>query len=254
MPQFSGKQALFCQTADVDSPATNPADLSAPLRELFPAGAVAADLRTTADPNLLLPAEAECVRGMVPKRAGEFAAGRLCARRALAEFGIIDFPIEAAADRQPIWPGTMVGSITHTTGYCAAVTAPRRHFAALGLDSEVVGDLKAQIWSRICGPAEITWIRSLPASQQAAAVTLIFAAKEAFYKCQYPLVKERLLFHDVAIGVTSWDPSAGTFQVQATRTIALSKRTPMPVAGRYLVHEGHVTAGMGVGAAEGSVQ
>jgi hypothetical protein len=26
------------------------------------------------------------------------------------------------------------------------------------------------------------------------------------------------------------------------------------VAGRYLVHEGHVTAGMGVAAAEGAVQ
>jgi 4'-phosphopantetheinyl transferase EntD len=191
---------------------------------------------------------------MVQRRAWEFAAGRLCARRALAEFGIVDFPIVAAADRQPIWPRTMVGSITHTTGFCAAVVAERRHFAALGLDSEVVGDLKVQIWPSICVPAEIAWIRSQPTSQQAAAITLIFSAKEAFYKCQYPLVNERLLFHDVVIEVSSWDASAGSFQVQATRSIAVAKRTRMPVAGRYLLHEGLVTAGLGVPAAEGSVQ
>src|SRR5216683_504111 len=132
----------------------NPAILSTHLGALFPPGAVAADLREPGDPELLLPAETVYVERAVPKRVQEFAAGRLCARRALAEFGIVDFPIKVADDRQPIWPDSMVGSITHTAGYGAAVVAERQSAAALGLDSEVVGDVNAEVWRRICVPAE----------------------------------------------------------------------------------------------------
>src|SRR5271170_2846494 len=101
----------------------NPANLSTKLGNLFPPGAVVADLREPGDPELLLPVEATYLGRAVPKRVQEFTAGRLCARRALAEFGIVDFPIKVADDRRPIWPDSMVGSITHTAGFCAAVVA-----------------------------------------------------------------------------------------------------------------------------------
>jgi 4'-phosphopantetheinyl transferase EntD len=187
----------------------NPATLSSRLGSLFPSGAVAAELRGPGDPKLLLAAEAVYVGRAVPKRFQEFAAGRLCARRALGEFGIVDFPIKSADDRQPIWPDTFVGSITHTSGFAAAVVAKRQNAAALGLDSEVVGDVHTEVWPSICVPIETEWIESLPASEQAAAVTLIFSAKEAFYKCQYPLVRERLNFHDVRVEAVAWGASRG---------------------------------------------
>jgi 4'-phosphopantetheinyl transferase EntD len=192
-----------------------------------------------------LPAEAVFLGRAVPKRVWEFAAGRLCARRALADFGILDFPIEVADDRQPVWPDTLVGSITHTTGFCAAVVAERRCAAALGLDSEVVGDVTAEIWHSICVPMETAWVRSLPPAQRAAAVTLIFSAKEAFYKCQYPIVRERLSFHDARVQAVGWGGAAdGVFNIHATRDIAISTRTALPMQGRYLFHEGFVTAGI----------
>src|SRR6266851_6740196 len=222
----------------------NPATLSPRLGSLFPPGAVAADLRGPGNPKLLLPAEALYVGRAVPKRLQEFAAGRLCARRALAEFGIVDFPIKVAEDRQPIWPDSMVGSITHTAGYGAAVVAERQSAAALGLDSEVVGDVNAEVWRRICVPAETEWVESLPASEQAAAVTLIFSAKEAFYKCQYALVRERLNFHDARVEAPAWGAASGAFRIHATRSIAVRTRAALPLPGRYLFHEGFVTAGM----------
>src|SRR6202521_6486244 len=132
----------------------NPATLSTGLADLFPPGAVAAELREAGDPGLLLPAEAAHLERAVPKRVQEFAAGRLCARQALAKFGIVDFPIEVAADRQPVWPDLMVGSITHTSGFCAAVVAERQRVIAVGLDSEVVGDVSTEIWPSICVPTE----------------------------------------------------------------------------------------------------
>jgi 4'-phosphopantetheinyl transferase EntD len=229
----------------------NPSTLSTRLGSLFPPGAVAAELREPGDPRLLLPAEAMCLGRAVPKRVQEFAAGRLCARRALAEFGIFDFPIEVADDRQPIWPDCVVGSITHTAGFGAAVVAERQSAAALGLDSEVVGDVHAEVWPSICLPIELSWVESLPASEQAAAVTLIFSAKEAFYKCQYPLVRERLNFDDVSVEAAAWGASNGVFRIHATRNIALGTRTALPMQGRYLYHERLVTTGMALTPAAG---
>jgi 4'-phosphopantetheinyl transferase EntD len=224
--------------------AMNPAKLSSDLGALFPLGAVAADLRGPGDPALLLPEEAAHLGRSVPARVKEFAAGRLCARRALAEFGVVDFAIRVGGDRQPQWPDSMTGSITHTSHFCAAVVAERRCAASLGLDSEVVGDVKPEIWSRICGPQENDWVRSLPHAEQAAAVTLIFAVKEAFYKCQYPVVRERLIFADARIDVVRWGNSSGTLEIHATRPVEIARHTDMPLQGHYLFHEGRVSAGV----------
>ncbi len=228
----------------------NPAALSSPVRRLFSPGAAAATLREPGDPGLLLPEEAAYLGRAVPKRVGEFAAGRLCARRAMAEFGIADFPVRVGDDRQPVWPDSLAGSITHTTGFCAAVVAERRRVGSLGLDSEVVGDIRGEMWRHICLPVEIAWLRSLPAAEQAAAVTLIFSAKEAFYKFQYPLVRERLNFHDVGIEAAGWGSADGVFRIHPARSIAIAAQMPLLMQGRYLFHERFVTAGIEAAAAQ----
>lgn len=229
------------------TPPLNPARLSTDLAGLFPAGAVAAELRGAGDAALLLPAEARRLGQAVPKRVREFAAGRSCARRALAEFGIVDFPLEAAADRRPIWPRGMVGSITHTAGFCAAVVADLTRASSLGIDSEAVCDVKEEIWPSICLPIEIDWVHSLPPAEQAAAAALIFSAKEAFYKCQYPVTHEFLGFHDVRAEAEGWG-DRGSFRIHALRRVAL--QTPMALRGHYLFHEQFVSAGMSFAPAE----
>ncbi len=136
----------------------NPARFSAAVGGLFPPAVIACELREAVDPALLWPEEARHLSSAaVPKRVQEFVAGRLCARRALAELGIVDFPIRVAADRQPCWPAQAVGSITHTAGFCAAVVAARDRILALGLDTEV-GTLESGKWADLCcvdlsGPA-----------------------------------------------------------------------------------------------------
>ena len=115
------------------------AQLSEGFTLLFPPGAVAAQRCAPGAVADLLPQEAACLGDAVPERAAEFAAGRQCARRALAELGIMNFALVAGADRRPTWPDSIVGSITHTTGLCAAVVGRRSHFRGLGVDSEIVG-------------------------------------------------------------------------------------------------------------------
>jgi len=182
----------------------NPALLSADLARLFPPGVVAAELHRPGDPQWLMPAEARFVKQAAPKRVHEFTAGRLCARRAMEEFGITGFPLSVGEDRQPLWPDGLIGSITHTAGYCAAAVAERSNIVTLGLDSETVGDVSRDIWTTICGASEAEWLCSLPAASQEAAITLIFSAKEAFYKCQFPLTHEWLDFHDLIVEPLAW--------------------------------------------------
>lgn len=223
-----------------------------PLKPLFPQVVVVRDRRIPGDPAELHPAEAEDVTRAVPKRIAEFAAGRACARAALAEFGVSGFALRAAPDRQPRWPEGFIGTITHTTGYCAAAVASRASLVAIGLDTEIVGAPTHDIWSTIAGSEELAWIWSLPAAEQPAAITLLFAAKEAFYKCQYPLVGEWLDFHDLRVEVAGWDESgessesAGSFAVTATRGIAFARQVALPVMGRYLFHEHFVSAAVTV--------
>jgi 4'-phosphopantetheinyl transferase EntD len=220
------------------------AAISRSLGELFPSGALAAESREAGSALLLLPAEAQFLGSAVRNRAQEFAAGRVCARRLLAEFGISNFPIAVAADRQPVWPAGMVGSITHTTGFCAAVVAEKKRVVGLGIDSELAASVKAKLWPAICTPGELQWLQSLPESERGSAATLIFSAKEAFYKCQYPLVGERLKFRDLSVEPHAWGDQRGAFSVRPNRRIALSAHATLPVPGRFLFHEEFVTTGI----------
>jgi 4'-phosphopantetheinyl transferase EntD len=202
------------------------------------------ELRGPCDLERLLPEEAAFVQQAVLGRQQEFAAGRVCARFLLGEFGVLDFAVKMADDRQPLWPAGLIGSITHTSGFCAAVAAEKTRLAAVGLDCETAGRVSEELWKQICTPAEAGWLRSLPSAEQPLAATLIFSAKEAFYKCQYPLTREWLYFHDVRVDVPAWDPARGEFEVHACRRIRLDAHTAQPLRGRYRCYEELIVAGM----------
>jgi 4'-phosphopantetheinyl transferase EntD len=214
------------------------------LASLFPVDVVVVARRSPGDPSDLMPAEALHIAKAAPKRINEFAAGRACARAALAAFGVTGFALRAAPDRQPLWPADYVGSITHTAGLCAAAVAPRGRVLALGLDSERKGAPTLDIWPTICRIEELAWVESLPSGLRAAAVTLLFSAKEALYKCQYPVTGEWLDFHDLSIAVPDWEQARGHFLVTATRAIRFARLVPFPVTGRYAFHEEFVTTAL----------
>jgi 4'-phosphopantetheinyl transferase EntD len=222
------------------------------IEALFPAGVAAAEFRLPGDASLLDPAEAVLVARAMPKRIGEFAAGRLCARSALARFGIERFALRAGVDRQPIWPEGIVGSITHTAGFCAAVVGPGARFAALGLDTESADSVRPELWRSICGATEIDWIESLPSPTRASAATLVFSAKEAFYKCQYPCTGERLSFHDVEVRPTDWGAERGHFTILARNPRARFAAFAGALRAAYRFHDPFVSTGVALCATERS--
>lgn len=155
------------------------------------------------------------------KRIQDFAAGRVCAHRALRELGILDFSLLAGEHREPIWPAAIVGSITHTRGYAAAVVARQRDLKSVGLDCEVIDSVDEDLWSRICTPTEIARLAQLPPAERGRQAALIFAAKEAFYKCQFPLTRAWVGFEDVVIEPFEWPATTGSLRIVPEKTLPL---------------------------------
>ena len=177
----------------------------------------------------------------VLKRIRDFAAGRSCARLALAQFGITDFALRVAEDRRPVWPSSVVGSISHTEGLCVAAVGRRNAFLSVGIDCEVVGHVTSELHATIFTEAEAAWVDSVPDTQREAASTLIFSAKEAFYKCQYPLTGEWLDFADLEIQPVDLTRRRATFQTTPTRPIAVTGLIMHPMSSEYLFTDGFVT-------------
>lgn len=218
--------------------------MSPGLAGLFPAGVVAAELRGSGDPQRLLPEEIECLdTAMSGSSAEEFAAGWQCAHRALAELGVIGFPLRVA-DQQTVWPFFIVGSITHASGFSGAAIAPRQHYSGVGLDTELVRNLSPSVISEICAGEEAAWMDALPRRERLEAAALILSAKEAFFKSQNAIADERLDFGYVEICAEDWAQRRGNFAVLAHRQLALDRIITKPWVGRYRFHEGYVSAGI----------
>ena len=206
---------------------------------LFAAGAVAFETRERLAVDTLPPEEQQYLARAVPKRVHEFAGGRACARAALAQLGFSGAALPVGPERAPVWPSGTTGSITHTAGFCAAVVAATTDIRALGLDVELLDSVKPHLWRRICTPEELAGLQSCDPEAATAAATLIFSAKEAFYKCQHFLTGQWLGFSDVTISVAADD-----FSVRPTRTLEISQQSPGPWQGRYRRESGLVMTGV----------
>lgn len=173
---------------------------------LFPPEVVVVEATPEMYGGALLPEEEPAVAKAVEKRRREFTAGRNAARAALEKLELPAVALPQEEDRTPRWPTGVVGSITHTKGRCAVAVARRGPILGVGFDIEQADPLKDGMLRLIATPDEQQQLARLPAGVDWGKVT--FSAKEAFYKCYYPLARTYLGFHDVELAI---DPEARTF-------------------------------------------
>lgn len=156
-------------------------------------------------------------QAMIPtageKRTAEFRAGRHCAHAALEELDA-DVAALLADDRgAPRWPTGVVGSIAHTgkisDGWAVAVAGRAFDYASVGVDLEQADAVREGLVERILRPSELALLdtRELSATQWA---KIAFSCKEATYKCQYPLTRCFLEFHDLELRVAMAPKIAGS--------------------------------------------
>jgi 4'-phosphopantetheinyl transferase EntD len=149
----------------------------------------------------LHPTEISAVARAVDKRRREFSTGRWLAREGLRRLGLVPAAIPAAPDRTPCWPPGVVGSVSHSGALCAVAVAPARRFASIGLDLEMT-PVPDKVASTVVSPHEPSEYRSPPL------LGLVFSAKEAVFKCVFPLDGKPRGFHAVEISI---DATARTF-------------------------------------------
>ena len=139
------------------------------------------------------------------KRKLEFARGRKVASMLLIQLGAVG-NVGVAMDRAPIWPTGFIGSISHS--YCFVWVAVGHDSAAasVGIDTEAVVDVSTQNLLRPEIATEQEWmIADAIGLDPATTFTLVFSAKEAFYKCCYPLTRLYFDFKDISVDATDDD-------------------------------------------------
>lgn len=196
----------------------------------------------------LFPEEAASIAHAVAPRRREFAAGRACARAALSRLGAPHTTIPTGPRREPIWPAGFVGSISHCPGLCCAVAAHSRVASSIGIDVDVAEPLPANLTHLICTERDIVNIQSQTVPTAALKTKLLFCAKEAFYKCYYPIMGKFLDFGDVNIEVRPETESEGAFiaSMSSEKSLGLAVVPPSQIYeffGRWHIIEGIVLAG-----------
>lgn len=176
---------------------------------LFPPGVVMETLSLDDCDGVLYPIETEAVARAVPRRRLEFSAGRTCARRALARLGIRPGPIPRGAGREPVWPPDVTGSITHDRDVCVVVVARTGNVRSLGIDLEAGDRLPENLIPEICTQRELERFDRLSPPSACGWPKILFSAKEAVFKCLYPLTRSMFEFHAVELGPAG-EPSALT--------------------------------------------
>jgi 4'-phosphopantetheinyl transferase EntD len=208
--------------------------LATRLAQLFDAGCVVEEAVPQLYDEQLFPEERAQLANAVEKRRAEFGTARVCARRALARLGFAPMPLVPKADRSPVWPEGVVGSITHTRGYCAVVVALRSTVVSLGVDAEQDKTLTPDLIEMICTPNECVGLLDRDA-------VVYFAAKEAFYKCQYPLTQKYLGFKDVELDL---DLAQGTFSARIIKADVDKPAWLAQLRGSFLREHGLVLCAM----------
>lgn len=218
-------------------------DTLLPLDDLFPPGVAAVLSLDPAAAGPLAAAEAAATARFVPARLAEFRHGRDCARRALARLGHAAAAIPVGARREPVWPGGVVGSISHAGTAAAAAVAAAAGFRGLGIDLEDARALEPALVARIGRATELDGVADADAGLHA---RRLFAVKEAAYKALWPTLWTFLDFHDLEVRFLE----GGTWRVES-RAELLPAALAAAVRGRIAVRAGLLVATAAIAAGGG---
>jgi 4'-phosphopantetheinyl transferase EntD len=139
----------------------------------------------------------------------------------MAELGFPPGPIvNHAVYRYPFWPPGVVGSISHSGGYCAVAIGAADRYLSIGLDIEA-NTFPFEVRKAVCSESELAWIAKWPRRRQIELLRLVFSAKECFYKCCSPLLRPHQILDFQCVDIDI-DVEGGTFVARAPKVFALA--------------------------------
>ncbi|GAB2758954.1 4'-phosphopantetheinyl transferase [Salinifilum aidingensis] len=212
------------------------------IEKVLPPAVAAAETTTDADEVHLFPEEEALITRAVAKRRREFSTGRWCARRAMARLGLAPRPVPRGDRGMPVWPEGVLGSITHCTGYRAAVAARGEQLPGvlgLGIDAEPHEPLPDGVLEVITTERDRSALHELSAQDGSVHWgRVLFCAKEAVFKAWYPATHRWLDFEDADITFRGEE-----FAAHLPRALEAPEHSTR-LAGRWLVEDGLVLAAL----------
>lgn len=167
--------------------------------------------------GIALPAQ---IASSVRKRQAEFFFGRLAARRALARLGKASCEVPIGRSRAPVWPATVIGSISHSGHFAAAVALAQDTYRGVGIDLEhVLGqDMLATVRSTVLDDREYALLAESSGDFSIETwSTLVFSAKESFFKGCFGRVGRYFDFR--AVRVVRCDAQSRSLQLEVMQPL-----------------------------------
>lgn len=170
------------------------------MEDLFPFSSRVVCVDNLVQPvDYLFPEEQKIAYSFSAGRLKEFSIGRYCARKALFEAGVSNFPVLKAHSGHPIWPENFVGSITHTPFIIAAVVASKSAAQSIGIDIEEISNFPTDMKDIILRDDENYTFQEYGEYSNDVKLALFFSIKESVYKAYNPIYKNFLDFKDVKL-------------------------------------------------------
>lgn len=141
----------------------------------------------------LHPSERALAANAMPKRVRELATGRALAHAALERLGRPMDAILNDAQRAPVFPDGVRGSITHCDTR-ALVAVCWSEAGSVGIDVEHRSELKESLWPSVFLTAELAALAATPEDRRGRLALVLFSAKESLYKAQFPISRTYMGF------------------------------------------------------------
>lgn len=128
------------------------------------------------------------------------------ANLALARLGVCSRGIDHGDAGEPLWPAGVVGSVTHGERFHAAAAAHTSQVHAIGIDVVTHRELPESLRTYVRTRAETEHLLHLSTViPEVLWDCVLFGAKEAVYKAQFPITRQWLEFRDVEITFSPHD-------------------------------------------------
>jgi len=218
------------------------------LDEILPGEVVVAEVfGGEYDNGDLFPQEQAAIARAAPRRRAEFTAVRVCAHLALRRAGLPPSPIVAGPSRAPVWPGGVVGAMTHCDGYRACAIGLAGVIAAIGIDAEPHAELPDGVLPMVASESERAALALLGQAEPGICwERILFSAKESVYKAWFPATGEWLGFEQADVAIDA----SGVFTARlAVPGPVVGGRRFTAYHGRWLVSRGLIVTAITVPAA-----
>jgi 4'-phosphopantetheinyl transferase EntD len=170
------------------------------LQLILEPGVCGFDSAIPADAARLHAVERLAVKSSSGTRLAEFAAGRHCAHQVLMQLGIRETAVPVGYDRSPVWPATIVGSISHSRACAVAIAAhATEDLLSLGVDVEDAEPIEEDLMEQIGTPSEYALLFRAGCVPRELASRLLFSLKESAFKCLYQWSGAFLDFADLRL-------------------------------------------------------